>query len=177
MLLEITAHKSAVGDVPCGVTGYGSYSNGSLSWSGDWRVLDRVDNKALLISSKVIDDHIYSYKASTWNDSELKAFLNGDAFYGKFTDRQKKYIVDEGYGKVFVLSVDEVNKYFAKNEVDRSGTDLKGDDYQGWWLRSDTVPTYPSYVSNAGSVHSEDNQKTFTDSYGVRPVIWVQLGN
>ncbi len=176
MLLPITAHKSAVGDVPSGVTGYGSYSNGSLSWSGDWRVLDRVDNKALLISSKVIDDHIYSYKASTWNDCELKEFLNGDSFYGKFTARQKEYIVDEGYGKVFVLSVDEVNKYFAKNDTDRSGTDLQGNDYQGWWLRNDAVPTYPSYVSNAGSVHSEDKQKTFTDSYGVRPVIWVQLG-
>ena len=176
MLIPITAHKSAIGDVPYGVTGYGSYSNGSLSWSGDWRVLDRVDNKALLISSKVIEDHIYSYEASSWKDSDLKSYLNGDFYSKRFTDTEKKYIVDEGYGKVFVLSVDEVNKYFANNEIDRSGTDLQGSNYQGWWLRSDTVPTYSSFVSNAGAVHSEDKQIPFNETYGVRPVIWVQLG-
>ena len=167
MLLSITEPKKEYNDVPYGVVGYGS--------QGMWRVLDRVDNKALFVSSRVIEEHTYSAEASTWDKSDLKFYLNGDFYNKNFTDTQKKYIVDEGYGKVFVLSTDEAKKYFS-DDNDRIGTNLQGENYKGWWLRDDTTSTKVSYVSKMGVVHT-DNQHQYNDLNGVRPAIWVKLGN
>ncbi len=167
MLLSITEPKKEYSDVPYGVVGYGS--------QGMWRVLDRVDNKALFVSSRVIEEHTYSAEASTWDKSDLKLYLNGDFYNKNFTDTQKKYIVDEGYGKVFVLSTDEAKKYFS-DDNDRIGTNLQGENYKGWWLRDDTTSTKVSYVSKMGVVHT-DNQHQYNDLNGVRPAIWVKLGN
>ena len=176
------------------VTGFGSYYNVNTqqTWNGEWRVLDRVDNKALLVSSIILFDAPYSASEASWNTSDLKKQLNGGEFLDKinkinevsknpvFTERQKKYIDGNEGDKVFLLSVDEANGYFNSDgdrKVETLDINTSGNPYKGWWLRESKNTSTPPYVSENGYVHKDGSSShgVGAEKYGVRPAIWVQL--
>jgi hypothetical protein len=96
----------------------------------DWRVLDIQDGKALLLSEKVLGQRAYNTESYdiTWERCALRQYLNTE-FYNKLgtakasiatTDNQNPD--NQWYGtnggnatqdKVFLLSLDEVVKYFG----------------------------------------------------------------
>lgn len=102
----------------------------------EWRVLDVQDGKALLISSKVLDHHVYHPKqvAITWEYCQLRSWLNNDFLNIAFTQEEqhaivlswvpaqdnplhpeKKPVIGSGndtYDYVFILNVVEALKYF-----------------------------------------------------------------
>ena len=103
----------------------------------EWIVLDKEDNKALVISKIAIDDKQFNSTGGdvTWDTCTLRQWMNGEFFDESFNSKEQKRIVNtivvadkhqrhiSTYGtntndKVFLLSVAEVKQYFSK-ENDR----------------------------------------------------------
>ena len=97
----------------------------------DWRVLDVKNNKALLLSEKVLEKRMYHSSSGriTWSNCTLRSYLNG-AFYNTFRENDKARISETRvttnnnpwYGtkggtdtkdRIFLLSIEEVVKYFG----------------------------------------------------------------
>jgi len=131
----------AVGDV---VT-FGDY---------EWLVLDVQDGKALILSDKTLE--IMAYHSEdvdiTWADCSLREYLNGEFYNNTFSTAEKVRIIETElknkannyFGtkggantkdKVFLLSIEEVEKYFG----DSGQLESKNAEYyrqtQLWLLR------------------------------------------
>jgi len=106
----------------------------TINFAGfQWRVLDRKDNRALLISKKIIETRPYHTEAEeiSWQDSSLRDYLNGD-FFNRFSEKAQQAVAETinrntknpwyntsgGYmscDRVFILSLDEVARYFGNS--------------------------------------------------------------
>ncbi len=166
----------------------------------EWRVLDKQDGKLLIITEKLIDE--LPYHAIYWKHSPIRGFLNG-SFLNDFTPEEKEMIVktrvephkhpeapdiDQGSAveeKVFLLSVDEAEKYFAKNE-DRVSTltaytiwfgdfDQQPGDAYPWWLR--TAYWNGSVGAVIAAVNADGIITVYPHSWNcaLRPACWIQL--
>ncbi|MDR0197803.1 MAG: DUF6273 domain-containing protein [Oscillospiraceae bacterium] len=156
----------------------------------DWRVLDKKDGKALIITDKVIDDRAYNEKQEvvTWETCDLRAYLNGE-FYNSFGKADKARVAETqvinndnpAYGtpggndttdKIFLLSIDEANEYFSDDNA-RVAYNSEGN-ASGWWLRSPgSLSIYAANVFLNGSVNVLGNH-VFVNG-GVRPALWLNL--
>lgn len=121
---------------------FGSYpqsdKEGNKKDDIEWIVLDRQDNKALLLSKYILYHeryHIEGKKDIVWEGCYLRYWLN-DTFYNTAFDsnEQSKILTtnvinnddtdyntkggNNTYDKIFCLSSDEVVKYFALSNVD-----------------------------------------------------------
>ena len=126
-------------------------SKGKILFGGyGWLVLDKQDGKILIIAEKVIEKRPYHNEetAVTWETSDIRKYLNGE-FYDSFSDADRVRIVNaanenpdnpwdgtEGGNattdKVFLLSVDEVVKYFGDSgQLKAKPTGPKG---ESWWF-------------------------------------------
>lgn len=164
-----------------------------------WRVLDIVDNKALMISESLLDCVKYSENLAwvTWENCTIRRWLNSVFMNMAFNaDEQTKLsrvkihnsnnlmYGTEGGGTtvdyVFCFSIEEAEKYFGGNDAEvakptafamRNGCD----DGTRWWLRS------PGYDSKYAAVFINGNNiddfgcRVDTGYIGVRPVILVRL--
>ncbi|MCL1787310.1 MAG: DUF6273 domain-containing protein [Defluviitaleaceae bacterium] len=97
----------------------------------DWYVLEKKENKALLLTEKVVGAKEYHRKpcAFTWETCDMRQYLNG-TFYDSFSETDRARIIETvnvndnnpWYGtnggnptndKVFLLSIKEVFRYFG----------------------------------------------------------------
>lgn len=176
----------------------------------EWLVLESDGESALLISRRALDCRPYhnTYAKTTWDGCALRAWLNGEFYEQAFdaderervlqtsvsADKNPSYSSNPGRettDHVFILSVNEVNRYFA-NDAARAcaPTDyalqrgaLVSDGNQaddgcaaGWfWLRT---PGYrenyaalvgSAGIANAGGCHVNGN------FVAVRPCVRVRL--
>ena len=161
----------------------------------EWRVLEISDGKALLLSKYGLDAKPffdYGNRKAYWEISSLRGWLNGAFFNTAFNNNEKEKIVFDTNGytqdKVFLLSVNEVNKYFTSNDKRKCfATEyaIKSGVYTGcgkmfskdnscmWWLRSHNDDFIADYVSIDGSITTTINP--ISCCIAVRPAIWVQL--
>ncbi len=187
-----------VGDV---VT-FGKYEQNGVSDDGkepiEWVVLDEDEESLLLISRYCLDCKPYNETRTDvdWNDSTLRAWLNGDFYNNAFSSKEKEGIVvydemaqvdgvSEAYtisisDKVTILSASLAKDYYeydswracAATEYAKANGARVENDYTWWWLRSFEKSSDKSYyVYFNGSIRGE-----FTVDYGivaVRPVIRV----
>lgn len=164
-----------------------------------WRVLDINDDKALLITVQDIISLQYDLKQrTTWADYPVRKLLN-DGFYNTaFTELERKQIVlsmintpknkkqrvDGGpdtEDRVFLLSMDEVEKYMLTEESRKSvATEYAHkqhptkDDRGYWQLRTPGNGRW-------GSVAISDDSGTYCASTGnhvgysyLRPAMWIK---
>ena len=137
----------------------------------------------------------------TWETCTLRKWLNGDFLNAAFSaeeqvrletvtvtaDKNPKYDTDPGndtQDKVFLLSIDEVNRYFASDDArvcmptktavaNGAYTNAAGTCW--WWLRSPGYGTINAAdVKRDGSVYGSGS---YVDSGrgGVRPVVALRL--
>jgi len=173
----------------------------------DWRVLNVQNNKALILSENIIEKHAYNSRFwyVTWGECTLRRYLHVE-FLQKFTSEQQKRIEEtliinsnnpwfgtkggnDTKDKIFLLSIEEVVKYFGdseqlkiknpKNEIDDQYNSKRitrfGNEAWWWWLRSPgggsrsaAIVGHVGYVDVFGfSVCSNDG--------GVRPALWLNL--
>lgn len=181
----------------------------------EWLVLDVKDDKALLISKYALDYqqwHPRTMAAATkatvnWNICSLREWLN-DSFYNTaFSSEEQERIITTvqenlpavftadfrffGGGsaedKAFVLSKNEVNRYFSSNSA-RQCKPTKYAEAQGafshpqsgttnWWLRTVGGQFFhvdcAAVVNLIGEVSSEG--LPFDLGLAVRPAIWIDL--
>ena len=102
----------------------------------EWIVLDKKDNEYLLLSKYVLDYCQFQKNkvegaSISWNNSEIRIWANSEFFNEAFSEDDKSHVIQNSIDntindyynlrptedKVFLLSIDEIIKYFGnKNE-------------------------------------------------------------
>jgi len=120
----------------------------------DWYVLDRQNDRTLILTEKVIERRPYHNQPCeiTWETCDMRKYLNGE-FYNSFGEADRERIVEvinennrnPWYGtdggnptadKIFLLSIDEVVKYFG--DSGQRENRVKSDDYS--WCNDEYWP-------------------------------------
>ena len=175
-----------------------------------WRVLFTEDGKALIITEDIIEKRVFNteWVPITWEKSDIRNYLNGD-FYNTFSAEEKKMILEkqnenlnnQWFGtpagnatkdKVFLLSLDEVVKYFGdsgqlanKNPDDDNKIDdaynaariaKHADGTDGyWWLRTFGDSEASTAVVDFDGKIGVDGAFLIAEEGGVRPALWLKL--
>jgi hypothetical protein len=111
----------------------------------EWYVMDKQDDKLLVLTEKVIDRRAYHSQPCevTWEECDLRKYLNGE-FFNSFSEGERERIIEvtnenncnPWYGtsggnptvdKVFLLSIDEAVKYFG--DSGQRENRIKSDDF------------------------------------------------
>ena len=170
----------------------------------EWLVLAKEGDKALVISKYALDCKPYNREMEdiTWENCTLREWLNDEFVNSAFSSSEQAkistvtvsaekhpeydiYPGNDTSDKVFLLSVNEVNKYFASNSerecqptayAAANGVYVyreNGKCY--WWLR--TPGSAQNDVSAVGvSGHVSHGDAYMNDDDGsVRPAMWIEL--
>jgi len=158
----------------------------------NWRVLETKDGKALVVSERILSQRSYhsTDEATTWENSDIRRYLNGEFYENTFSAVEKRRIVETriincdnpkyntpgGSGttdKVFLLSLDEVEKYFADNSA-RIALTTEGEESH-WWLRSPGCERVTAaYVEYDGVIsYGYGHWSGVLSAGGVRPALWI----
>jgi hypothetical protein len=154
-----------------------------------WRVLDVQGDKALIITEKVIESHPYDVKgeSAAWKSCSLRKYLN-EGFYNKFDNVCKAQMLtttllnpgNKRYGTsgcsntqdhIFLLSIDEVEKYFINN-AERRTDSISG---KIWWLRSPGRKVYEAALVYVFDGDVSGSGAPVDHNGGVRPALWLKL--
>ena len=186
---------------------FGSYEQDGNTANGaeaiEWVALAKEGDKTLLVSKYALDCQPYNTSRTLvmWKNCTLRSWLNGPFLSTAFTEDEQALIddthvtnADNGeydtpggnptVDKVFLLSIDEVERYFS-SDVDRVCTATAhakdqrawtgSNDGCYWWLRSPGCDSgHAAYVFSDGSVNAygwivDDDY----DDRVVRPALWV----
>lgn len=176
-----------------------------------WLVLAKENNRVLVISDKALDCQPYnsSYTEEvTWENCSLRKWLNGTFLNKAFSpeeqaqiqnttvsaDNNPQYSTNPGNAttdKVFLLSINEVEKYFNSDEARKcaptayakaqgaSTSDTfktpSGAATCWWWLRSPgDDQSSAAYVYFGGDVFELGNY-VFSGLNAVRPAMWITI--
>ena len=101
------------------VVNFGSYPQSDASGNTkdpiEWIVLERQNDKALLLSKHILDCVKYynSYNQNNnWSNSNYRRWLNNDFLYLSFNNNERNSLVDNNGYKVFLLNNNDINNYF-----------------------------------------------------------------
>ncbi len=175
---------------------FGAYEQDNNKANGkediDWIVIAKEDNRILIISRYALDRQPYNtlYEHVAWERCSLRHWLNETFLYEAFSESERAMITtnpdDSTTGKVFLLSIQEADKYFS-SDYDRQ---CQGTTYcyainaykaaNGnckWWLRSsgDDLSS-AAYVDQFGSSQNR-GELVYYDVNAVRPALWINLGS
>jgi len=178
---------------------FGNYNEEPI----EWRVLEKQDDKMLIIAEHVIADKKYYSVLDeiTWDKSDLRKWLNDEFLNEAFTKEEQQRIIlsilkndpnpvcgtsggDATQDKIFCISEEDVKKYF-KNDKDRictptepvikSGFLVKEKNACHWWLRSPgRTNLMAASVFPNGMVFGFGMAVNW-GSIGVRPAMWISI--
>ena len=167
-----------------------------------WRVLQSENGEAFLLSDIILDRQPYNEnrKAITWEESSLRAWLNGKFINRAFSDEEKEKINiteivnqdNQAFGteggnntadKIFLLSLQEVAPKFDGKEygfLDYEAINCKTSSFSKmetmyWWLRSPGgVGDAAAVIFDNGWIWANGNPVSYYD-IGVRPALHLNL--
>ncbi len=166
----------------------------------EWIVLETEEKKLLLISKYGLDYKKFdeTYEEITWETCTLRKWLNNDFITKAFSEEEKTKMImttlinndNKIYGtnggksttdKVFLLSIDEVEKYYYSNEERKaystSYVNSQGENsiYTSWWLRSSGMyPNFAAIVYSDGEIGFTGRDVNSVKSV-VRPAMWISF--
>jgi co-chaperonin GroES (HSP10) len=166
---------------------FGSYGGKDI----EWLVLDVQGGKALVISKGIIDMRAYNVVSTTWEQCDLRQWLNNDFYNQAFSSAERSRIAktympnpdNPHYGTdggndtqdyVFLLSIDEAERYFSSYSARVAYYDERT---CWWWLRSPgRYVNFAAFVGDDGGVYTNGAfvNHVYYDR-GVRPALWVEL--
>ena len=178
---------------------FGSYEQGNGIAPIEWRVLDMLNGKALLITAKGIDCQPFhtSFTSVRWETSSIRTWLNQDFLHTAFTEGERARILptvlDNGKhpqttDKVFFFSQKELIQYFGGDIGDTrghaapteyamaAGAHKHKSGTCSWWLRTPSC----SYPDNHAMIFLFTSalwggDKVDDRHHAIRPVIWISL--
>lgn len=171
----------------------------------EWVVLDKADDKVLVLSTEALDCKPYNNQDSdcTWATCSLRKWLNGTFYKAAFSNKERERIADttveahtnpdfstnpgmSTHDYIFLLSVEEVNQYLPYNS-DRMCVPTEYAKEQGgfeeqslgtcwWWLRTPgETSSDASSINSDGTIDTDDG--TVSSNKGcVRPAMWLAIG-
>lgn len=171
----------------------------------EWIVLQRNDDRVLVISryALIYDSYCESIgDEANWKDSKIRLVLNSDFLNTSFRKDENKLIptvntkyekyeygeLQESYtnDKVFILSAEEVKKYFSSDKERQAeytpavdGYEERTDHLAEWYLRSIVINGpygSPTYVDAKGA-YSKNNTRREDKCEGIRPALWIDVQN
>lgn len=164
---------------------------GHYKGANGWIVLDKKDDKLLILSEYVICLKKFNEEKEdvTWSTCSLRKWMNTEYLTQAFSEEELERIADtsvytepsEWYespggeytiDKVFLLSIEEAKKYFSTNE-ERMTTTTKGKKCW-WWLRSPCDHCTAGYVYYDGTINDAGRYVNAED-FSVRPAMWIEL--
>ncbi len=165
----------------------------------EWFVLDKNEDKALLIAKYAFGNwRAYGAEGDVkWESSDLRKYLNSEYINKTFNKNEQDLILttdvingdmivggsaqfgwlksDAGNNtqdKVFILSKDELKKYFISDEQMKTGPKGFKDDY-GWigsyWTRT------PFDIPGGMALADEGQGARSEEQHEFRPAIWVSI--
>lgn len=175
---ELNLAEAKVGDI---IT-FGAYEQDgdeSAKEPIEWKILAISDNKALVISDKVLDVKKYNEEKTdvTWETCSLRTWLNNDFVAEAFDDAEKEQIAEvtvttednaingadggnDTNDKLFLLSLEEVYEYYGTSfEVARKAAPTAYAESNGvsgydngayWWLRTPGSTSNQACIVNPG---------------------------
>ena len=200
---SVSIPSVAVGDI---IT-FGAYEQDNNTGNGDepieWIVLIKEDDTALLMTKYTIEAYWYhnQYTSVTWENSDLRTWLNGEFYKNAFSAEEQKKIVKkhistesadqtvlntgehnplescETDDNVFILSVAEIDKYNLPEKTriaePTKATEFKTNMGDTWWTRTPgTVVGSERYIYKTGTLFDGGAINSLVK--GVRPVIWIK---
>lgn len=192
---------------------FGRYEQDNNTSNGqediEWLVLEKRGESALVISRYALDSMVFDSPGGTndWINSSVRRWLNRSFLLFSFDGPEQKRIEDtvlyengvayEETDVIFLLSVEEVSKYFKENAdraceatdyaiacgahtdeshlYDRWNHEIEAPPRCHWWLRTPgkTAGTVVS-VYSTGRINTDGNM--IDDDYrAVRPAMWIDL--
>ena len=207
MWIDISAEEQAetvtFSEVEVGDTiTFGSYEQDNNLKNGaepiEWQVLDIKDGKAFVISKYGLDCQPYNIEKGsiTWGSCSLRKWLNDDFINSAFIAEEQNMIIttklslssnktysgDDTEDKIFLLNVDETQRYFSSSEerkcepssyAKEQGVSVADNGKCWWWLISPGGPSAKG-VDYFGVV-SNDGAKVSKVYYAVRPAMWIDI--
>ena len=189
---------------------FGSYSQSSTSADKlepiEWIVLERdsKNNRALLLSKYILDVRFNVYKSgeknTTWENSNIRTWLNNEFYNTAFTEEEKNKIKEvqlvnednddymtlggrDTMDKIFLLSISEARKYFSngdnlgnKDQLVRAGA-AKGTQYAEYRklgkIRKDKQDEYEEWMleNSAYNLRSPGGAQEDTAAVGPDAII------
>ncbi len=180
-----------------------NFSNGKEEI--EWKVLEKDENGRMLVVSKyALDCRNYhsSVKQITWEDSDIRSWLNNDFCSNAFSSSEKsavKTVTNENTGnsdfnvsggnetsdKIFLLSIDEAKRYLPNN-IDRmcqatkyaesKGTELDSLTHNcRWWLRSPGSTLYSAASVKIDGFILNMGTPVSVDKAFLRPAMWIEI--
>ena len=168
-----------------------------------WRVLQSENGEAFLLSDVILDKQAYNtdFEYITWEESSLRAWLNGEFMNRAFSDEEKEKINiteivnqdNSDYGteggnnisdKIFLLSLSEVSeqqdgeKYgFLDDRMRACENSTFSEAFSWWWLRSlGGDSSSAAGVRDDGWV-SKGGFYVYGSDGGVRPALHLNLSS
>ena len=221
---ELISSKSTASVSVGDIIEFGAYEQDNDTSNGkepiEWQVLAKEGDKVLVISKYALDTQLYNteYGDITWETCTLRTWLNVTFLEEAFNEAEQSMIqttevsADENpdyctgpvcpdpgnatKDKIFLLSINEANKYFASDKarmcaptayaIANGAYAYDNDKVDGaatclWWLRS---PGYRQHIAarvgRVGGVYSGGGESFCLYSYyyddtGVRPAMWIDL--
>lgn len=192
----VEAQEAEKGDVIF----FGAYEQDGVEENGTeriaWQVVEKADNRLLLLSVYVLDAGAFHEEAAgvSWNNSSIKQWLQGEFYAVAFLPSEQSKIAVSTAGPVFLLSIEEVQRYFSVEKSELNLQELSDDrlaakatDYakaQGvweadgracWWLRSTGEFSETAVeITEDGSIYRLGTDVDFVYN-GIRPALWLEL--
>lgn len=198
MAFVVSAQAEALDSASIGSTvAFGNYEQGEGQAPIEWIVLDRQEDRALLLSKYALDAkpfHEVEDWNVTWTDCTLRSWLNGEFFDVAFSDEERAQIIQvtnvtanapDTQDCVFLLSLDELNAYFPDAEsriaeateyaVGQGGRVSRETGKTYWWLRTKATPEDAALMVRHDGEVNEFGDSMEAEIYTVRPAIWVHI--
>ena len=198
MVFAVWAQADALNSASVGsLVTFGNYEQGNGQDPIEWIVLDRQEDRMLLLSKYALDAmpfHEVEDRNVTWADCTLRSWLNSDFFDVAFSDEERAQIIQvtnttantpDTQDSVFLLSLDELNAYFPQEEsriteateyaVGQGGRVSREAGKTYWWLRTKATPEDAALMVRYDGSVNEFGDSMEAEIYTVRPAIWVHI--
>ncbi len=167
-----------------------------------WRILAVEEDRVLLISEYALDMVDFNFqrdKKITWENSDIRKWLNEDFYNSAFSMEEKDRITesvihnselpsDNTYDRIFLLSYDEAEEYFETDAArqcratayakSHGASVFDSSEKTRWWLRSGdenigNTERWAAVVWAYGSMEYISDFNTIT-GIAVRPAMWIR---
>lgn len=205
---ELLRLRAGMGDVAVGdQLALGRFEQDDESENGTeeivWTVLEVQEDQALLLSLRCLDTQPYHdvlHGQTTWAESTLRTWLNGEFCDAAFSETEQKLLTEtelenkdnptyrtpggeNTQDRVFLLSLDEVRTYLPGELMRANVTDyasnrgcFRNASKNGWWwLRSPGVYSRDACYVDADGKIFEYGYIIHRQGWAVRPAMWIDL--